>query len=345
MTLQSTINYSAYYNSDEEYVERDPNSDPLVATHTSDVKKRKVTDTDTTNIKYPQTLLINRLIPEIIPVIILPINPPIAYGVEASRGTLHAHEMITLKEIFMDAAYSGAHIFRDPTVVNWKDTDRKITRDGNTSRRPTRLTYTVCIGGGPSVSPSRTGTQYIDSPSRSIGPVEVSNSQSLHTSINGISSKHRYLAPTFSKLICRKLSSESSADVYSRFRMNFTHDAVLTESQNFMNLGLSSVHASDELGSFRIPTTRIRRAIDGSNCLLSGHIIGGVTKDRIIRTRSEKNIVPKMILKLRGKSRFWAPKIVLLVDHLWTRLLLVQTRPTKQLRQVNQFQFIHQQYQ
>ena len=49
LTLHSKINNSAYYDSDEDDVESDPKSDPLVATHTSDGKKRKVTDTDTTN--------------------------------------------------------------------------------------------------------------------------------------------------------------------------------------------------------------------------------------------------------------------------------------------------------
>ena len=49
LTLHSKIKDSAYYNSDKDDAESDPKSDPLVATHTSDRKKRKVTDTDTTN--------------------------------------------------------------------------------------------------------------------------------------------------------------------------------------------------------------------------------------------------------------------------------------------------------
>ena len=49
LTLDSTINDSAYYNSEEDDVEIDPKSDPLVAIHTNDGKKRKVSDTDTTN--------------------------------------------------------------------------------------------------------------------------------------------------------------------------------------------------------------------------------------------------------------------------------------------------------
>ena len=70
LTLQSTINNSSFYRSEEDYTESDPNSDLKVDTHTSDRKKRKVTDTETTNGNSPHKSLINRLIPEIIPFVI-----------------------------------------------------------------------------------------------------------------------------------------------------------------------------------------------------------------------------------------------------------------------------------
>ena len=41
LTLYSTINDSAYYNSDKDDTESDQKSDPLVATHTSDGNKIK----------------------------------------------------------------------------------------------------------------------------------------------------------------------------------------------------------------------------------------------------------------------------------------------------------------
>ena len=40
-------------------------------------------------------------------------------------------------------------------------------------------------------------------------------------------------------------------------------------------------------------------------------------------------IVTKLILKLGGKIRILGAKIFLWVDHLWTRILLVQTQPMK----------------
>ena len=94
----------------------------MVDNYTSDGKKRKVADTNTSNRNYPQKLSINRTIPAIIPLI----DPPIADGVVAIIVTLHARQTISLKEIFTDVARSGARVFQDPAVVNRKDTERKI---------------------------------------------------------------------------------------------------------------------------------------------------------------------------------------------------------------------------
>ena len=209
MTLHSTINNYGYYDSDRHDAESDPKSDQLVATHNNDAKKRKLNDTDTTNTNYRQKLLINQTIP----VIILPNDPPIVDGVAASRWTFHVRQTIALKEIVTNAACSGARVLSYTVVINQKYTNRKIPRDGKTSRSPPRLTTPLRIGGGPSISPTRTGNQDIGSPSESIGPVKVRNAQPLHTSINGISSKHRYPAPTSSKVIGCKLSDESSANI------------------------------------------------------------------------------------------------------------------------------------
>ena len=60
LTIQSTFNNSIYYGSEEYDAESDPNSDPKVSTHI-------------TNGNSPHKLLINRLIPEIIPAAIPPI--------------------------------------------------------------------------------------------------------------------------------------------------------------------------------------------------------------------------------------------------------------------------------
>ena len=78
----------------------------MVANRTRDGKKIKLADTDTTNDNPPHKLLINRLIPEIISVVIPMIKHTTAYGVAASGGTLHAVRTIIPKEIVTDAALS-----------------------------------------------------------------------------------------------------------------------------------------------------------------------------------------------------------------------------------------------
>ena len=109
LTIQSTINNSAYCNSEKDDAESDPNSDPNVDTHTSYGKKIKVTDNEDTNRNSPRKLLINWLIPDIIPVEILPIDQTIAEDAAGCVDTLHAYHTILSTEIVMDGARSAAH--------------------------------------------------------------------------------------------------------------------------------------------------------------------------------------------------------------------------------------------
>ena len=89
-TLQSTINDSADDHSNKNVAERDPETDPLVATHTSDGKERKITDTDTTKGNYPHKLLTNREIQAFIAGVIPPIHQTTVDGVATSGWILHA---------------------------------------------------------------------------------------------------------------------------------------------------------------------------------------------------------------------------------------------------------------
>ena len=72
-----------------------------------------------------------------------------------------------------------------------------------------------------------------------------------------------------------------------------------------MNLGLLSVHKSDELESFSIPTTRNRMLTYGSNWLLPGHLIGEVTAARTSRKRSEQNYSPKTDCENRRENQYF----------------------------------------
>ena len=109
---QSTINDYKYYDLEENDAESDLNRNPKVSTHTSNRKKRKVTDTDTTNRNYPHKLLINRINPEITSVVIPPIYPLTVDGVAASGGNLHVRRTIISMEIVTNMARSAAQIFQ-----------------------------------------------------------------------------------------------------------------------------------------------------------------------------------------------------------------------------------------
>ena len=154
---------------------------------------------------------------------------------------------------------------------------------------PPRSTTPVHIGTGNLVSPNRTKSQYIGSPRQFISLQEVSNAEPLETSIHGISSKHRDPAPTWSNLNGSKFSNKSFSDVYSRCWMNLARDTVLTKIPNFMDLGLSSVHTTDELGPVFIPTTRIGSPMHVSNWIPPGHRISEATVDRVSETRLKQN--------------------------------------------------------
>ena len=111
LTLDSTINDSEYYHSEEDDAESDPNSDPKVATHTSDRKKRNITDTNTNNRKSLHKLLINWLLLDIIPVNTPLVDLTTTDGVAASVGNLHACcAIFLLKEIVADSVRSAAHV-------------------------------------------------------------------------------------------------------------------------------------------------------------------------------------------------------------------------------------------
>ena len=60
LTLQSTINDSADDHYNKNVAKSDQKSDPLVDTHTSDGKKEKIADTDTTKGNSAHKLLTKR---------------------------------------------------------------------------------------------------------------------------------------------------------------------------------------------------------------------------------------------------------------------------------------------
>ena len=145
-------------------VESDPKSDSLVATRTSDGNKRKITDTDTTKINPPHKLILNRLIPNIIPGAIHLIDHTITEDVAGIRETLDARQTVLSKEIITDTARSGAHIFRTPREVSRTGRDGTTSWDGNTVIAAARSTSPIQICHSTTGSPIQNRNQEIINP-------------------------------------------------------------------------------------------------------------------------------------------------------------------------------------
>ena len=157
LTIQLTISNSAYYDSEEHDAVSDTKSDLLVATHTSDGNERKITDTDTTKINPPHKLILNRLIPNIIPGAIHLIDHTITEDVAGIRETLDTRQTVLLKEIVRDAERSGARILWNPMEVSRTGRDGNMTRVVNTSVAAARLTLPIQNFHSTSDYPTRTG--------------------------------------------------------------------------------------------------------------------------------------------------------------------------------------------
>ena len=103
---------------------------------------------------------------------------------------MHAVSTVLSEEIVTGTAPSAARVFKDPPVVNWKDTVGETPQYRNTVGITPRYTTAVWIGTGPYVPPIGIRSQEIDGPRRSIVPQELSNAEPLDASINIIPAKH-----------------------------------------------------------------------------------------------------------------------------------------------------------
>ena len=106
--------------------------------------------------------------------------------VAADRGSRHACQTVASKIIVTDEACSGVHVFWTPSDVSRNDMDGTTLKDGNTPIRSPRFTSPVLIGGGTTISPTRTGSQEIIRPKGPTGYVEVRNTEMFNTPMNGI---------------------------------------------------------------------------------------------------------------------------------------------------------------
>ena len=116
------------------------------------------------------------------------------------------------KEIVTDAAHSGVRIFRTLMEVSRTGRDGFMPWDVNTAVATARLNLQSPNFISTSDSPTRTGTQDIFSPRRSIIPLERWNAEPFDTSINQFTVVHGHPMPIFSKVIGPKTVPDESAE-------------------------------------------------------------------------------------------------------------------------------------
>ena len=258
LTIQSTISDSAYYDSEEHDAISNPKSDLLVATHTSIGNKRKITDNDTTNGNSPHKLILNRLIPKIIPGTIRTIYQIITEDVARIGDTSDARQTVLSKDIVTDAACSGAHIFRTTREESRTGRDGTTPQDRNIVIATASLTSPIQICHSTTYSPSRNRNQDIINLIGHVSPQWIRNAKKLKTSIDGFFAEDRVNKPIFSKVVGCSFAFDFSANANLRCGMNFRSNDVLTQNPNFITLRIASVNAMDKLGYVSVRTTSVR---------------------------------------------------------------------------------------
>ena len=202
------INNSGYYESDSANTNDakcDPARNPRVATHTSEGKKRNVTDTRNRYLK--QKILSNCTLP----IITMKFFPRIENRVATCGGTPHALAMPTTKEFITDTARSSVRVLWTPVHVRRTCRDNTTPGDCTVSLSSPRMNSPVLIE-GTTVSPAceLIGSLGILNKYGSTGSVEIGYTKKFDTSIDGIFSKDVDSKTIFRKLIGQELSHISS---------------------------------------------------------------------------------------------------------------------------------------
>ena len=148
-------------------------------------------------------------------------------------------------------------IFQTPGKVRRKGRDGSKPRDVNSTEANANLNPPTPSSNSTSISPIRTGTQDIISPSHSIITKKGRNAEPLDAPINVFLAVNRHSTSIFSKLIGHKLVPGEGADVYARKMMKFVRNFVIGKSPNFMDLGLSPAIITDKINSVFASTTRV----------------------------------------------------------------------------------------
>ena len=152
---------------------------------------------------------------------------------------------------------------------------------------------------------------------------DVRKSNKLDTSIDGKFTNNLVAPPIFTGVLSDKFSESSTRDIYTRCWMNLAVDTVNIPAPLFVNLGIFTIDALGKCSSLWTPTTRIGSPMDVAHWNATDHIFEKQHRLETLWAQS-RAITIKLVLKLGGEIRIFSAKMMQGVDHLWTRLLLVQ---------------------
>ena len=208
-------------------------------------RKEKLLRLATENLQ--QTLLINRNLP----LINKTIEPRITDMVATCGRTHHVLTTITMKGVITDAAWSSAHVLWTPGHISRTGRDATMSCDGYVVVRNPRDNRSVLIV-DMVVPPTmgNSGSQEIIKKWQSTYLSVTRNSQKFDASVDRNLTNDGYYAAIFRKVLGRKLSNSLSANIYSRYRVDFTSNSVGTEASDFVYLRLLAVNTSDEINPF-----------------------------------------------------------------------------------------------
>ena len=169
--------------------------------------------------------------------------------------------------------------------------------------------YRLCSQGsscrGNSVSPTRTGNQYIFIPSQPSITKRDRNAKPLDASINDFSAVNGLSTSYFSGVIGLEAVSAEIVDINLHKRMNFASDYVLGKTPRLVDFGPSPSHTTDKIKSVISPATRAGGLTDHSDWIAPMHRIEEVTERRVSKVQAysdyNKNSEFETINVLRGK--------------------------------------------
>ena len=193
--------------------------------------------------------MISLFVPNIIPVVIRPINPLIIANEVGVQGILSPCQTVHPKASVTDAAHSCARIFRGtPGKVNWTGRDNTTPRDVRSYEK--YMLISPRPGSNPnSFSPARFRNQEVISPSHPSITKRFRNAKTLDTPIDGHLAINSHSTSYFSGVIGLEAVSGYVADVNARERMKFASNSVLNETPKFVDLGLLPANTADKPNS------------------------------------------------------------------------------------------------